>query len=128
MLLDKVRAYRAENRDKWLRQKRAYEQKRRAGASLDSTEAVALIERVLEEARCGLLYLDAYTGDLITEPEVDHIVPLSRGGKHEYENLCVTSGFNNRSKRDRHALVWLLERRRECRSGRSGSLGTTAPI
>jgi 5-methylcytosine-specific restriction endonuclease McrA len=108
--LQKVRDYRVANREKWLLQKRAYEAKRRSGGSLDSAAAVRLVRRVLDEARVPGGYLDAYTGEIINDPEVDHIVPLARGGAHEYDNLCVTSGFNNRSKRDTPMLVWMARR------------------
>lgn len=111
-LLDQVQAYRAANREKWLLQKRGYEQRRRSCAALDSVDAVALVARVLDEARVGRKWLDAYSGELISDPEVDHIVPLSKGGRHEYENLCVTSGWNNRSKSNRPVLAWMAQRRR----------------
>lgn len=101
-------AYRAANREKVLRQ-RVVSQQRREAKKLGKDDN-ALIERVLEEARFGDKYLDAYTGELIDRPEIDHIVPISRGGAHAYENLCVTSRSNNSSKHARPLLVWLATR------------------
>lgn len=106
----KVRAYRAANVAKVRRQRVIAEQKRRAQADLDKVASRELIESVLEESRFGALYLDAYSGELIAKPEVDHIVPLKHGGAHEYENLCVTSGWNNRSKNSRSLILWLAQR------------------
>jgi len=70
-----------------------------------------LYHQVLELSRVGHKYLDAYTGDLIDKPTVDHVVPLSGGGAHVLDNLCVTSFSNNASKNDTPLLVWLLKRR-----------------
>ncbi|MCK8788090.1 HNH endonuclease [Roseomonas sp. NAR14] len=105
-----VREYRTANIDLLRRQRVVSEQKRRAGARISSAESRALIERVLEEARFGDRYLDAYTGELIDKPEIDHIVPLKAGGEHVYENLCVTSGKVNRSKHARPLLLWMASR------------------
>jgi len=103
-----IKAYRDENREKTLRQRVISEQKRTAAKF--GQEDNALIERVLAEARFGDKYLDAYSGDMIDKPVVDHIVPLSRGGAHAYENLCVTSRSNNSTKHAKPLLVFLATR------------------
>ena len=79
---------------------------RLGGVTEDGVEDV-----VLSLARVGDKYLDAYSGDLIDKPTFDHIVPLSTGGHHIYDNLCVTSGSNNSSKRNVPLLIWLVRRR-----------------
>jgi 5-methylcytosine-specific restriction endonuclease McrA len=115
------RAYKSRNRDSLNRRlreqraaspdfrlyRRASEAKRRAAAGDATPEDV---RRVLEEARFGDRFLDAYTGELIDDPTIDHIVPLSRGGRHDYDNLCVTSRFNNTSKHNQSMLAWLARR------------------
>ena len=95
------------NQDRLRVQRRAYEAKRRAVTG-DATSAVVI--RVLEEARVGSRYLDAYTSELISNPTIDHIIPLSAGGPHDYWNLCVTSKENNSSKHVRPLLAWLAQR------------------
>ena len=39
--------------------------------------------------------------------EIDHIYPLSRGGKHELRNITPACGFCNRSKKNRLLSEWL---------------------
>ena len=73
-------------------------------------EVRAAIEQTLELARIGDKYLDAYSGELIEEPTIDHIVPLSKGGTNDLDNLCVTSLSNNSSKFNDDLLVWLVKR------------------
>jgi hypothetical protein len=38
---------------------------------------------------------------------VDHIQALSKGGAHDYWNMCVTSLANNSQKHARSLPVWL---------------------
>ena len=42
--------------------------------------------------------------------EIDHVVPLARGGKHEASNLAPACGFCNRSKKDRPLSEWFWDR------------------
>ncbi len=84
--------------------------KRRAAGFVTTSEARAAIAQVLELYRVGDLYLDVYSGELIKNAAVDHIVPLSRGGGPELENLCVTSKHNNSSKSDNSLLIWMIKR------------------
>lgn len=69
-------------------------------------------------ARVGSQYLDAYTGELIDDPTIDHIIPLASDGAHSALNMCVTSRFNNTSKHKTPMLVWLVKRleRQRCRA------------
>ncbi len=105
------RAKRLADLDAYRAAKRTSETLRKYKLTMPRGHAVALTRRVLEEARVGDKYIDAYDGTLIDKPEVDHIVPLSRGGKHEYENLCVTSKKNNSRKHAQPMLYWLCSRR-----------------
>lgn len=107
---DRVTSFRQTNAEHCRLQKRIYQQKRKAKSDMPAAENRELIERVLSEARFGDKYLDAYSGQLIDNPQIDHIVPLKSGGAHAYDNLCVTSGFNNGSKHCTPLLVWLATR------------------
>jgi hypothetical protein len=108
----KEREFALENRELVLCRRRAYEAKRRAVCGNNPRRSAngEVYLRVLDEARIGNLWLDAYDGELIDNPTVDHIVPVAKGGCHEYENLCVTSKANNSSKHTRSLLQWLAER------------------
>jgi 5-methylcytosine-specific restriction endonuclease McrA len=104
--------YRRRNLEKTRRQRADSEQRRRARGYNACVKSVrGLTAEVLESYRIGDRYLDAYTGDLVDKPTIDHVIPLSRGGAHAIENLCVTSRANNTSKHDTPLLIWLLQRR-----------------
>jgi hypothetical protein len=106
-----VAKHRADNRESLLISRRASEAKRRArGYNRACAESRKPIELVLELARIGSQYLDAYDGILIDKPTIDHVVPLHAGGDHVYENLCITSRRNNMSKHRTPLLIWMLRR------------------
>lgn len=106
-----LREYRARNREKVLRQRIVSEQKRQLrGYSRSRTDVARITNEALELARFWNLYMDAYSGTLIEKPVIDHIVPLSKGGDHSPENLCITSRANNSSKSASSLLHWLLRR------------------
>jgi 5-methylcytosine-specific restriction endonuclease McrA len=86
------------------------QQKRHACFGGTAAENRKIIEDALEFACFGDKYLDAYSGELIDRPTVDHIIPLSRGGQHSADNICITSFSNNASKNNKPLLSWLLER------------------
>jgi 5-methylcytosine-specific restriction endonuclease McrA len=110
-IIANVNAYRAANRDKVLLQRILSERKRRMrGYIRNHTGVRKIIDEALELARVGDKFLDAYSGELIDRPTIDHIVPLSAGGEHVLDNLCITSFQNNRSKRSAPLLVWLAKR------------------
>jgi 5-methylcytosine-specific restriction endonuclease McrA len=102
------------NREKRRMTLRISQQARRiaGGWSKNSKAVRKAIEETLELARIGNQYLDAYTGELIDEPTIDHIIPISKGGTNDADNLCVTSLSNNSSKFNDSLLIWLIKRRR----------------
>jgi hypothetical protein len=74
------------------------------------------VEQTLALARIGDWYLDAYTGELIDNPTIDHVTPLSLGGTNDADNLCITSLANNSSKFNDVLIVWLVKRTRQSRA------------
>lgn len=106
-----LRHYRSQNLTKVRLQRVVSEQKRRLRGYNACVKAVREVtERALELARFGDRYLDAYTGALIDNPTIDHIVPLSDGGAHTDDNVCVTSRAMNSSKHNTPLLLWLVRR------------------
>jgi HNH endonuclease len=107
----KCRLWVAQNLEKRRLVVRISQQKRRLkGWDVKSAEIRAAIEQTLELARIGDQYLDAYSGELIDDPTIDHIVPISKGGTNDPDNLCVTSMRNNASKFNDSLLLWLIKR------------------
>lgn len=105
----RVKEYRAANRDKVLLQRVISQQKRRLrGYDSHRNDVREVIETALELARIGDRFLDAYSGELIDNPTIDHIIPLSAGGTHDLDNVCITSFENNRSKRSTPLLLWMI--------------------
>lgn len=103
------------NRDSIRRWKVISEHKRRvlkmaAGSSMATRQE---IEEIFNQARVGDLYLDAYTGELIDDPTLDHIVSLASGGLHVADNMCITSFSNNASKNRHSMLSFMLRLRKE---------------
>lgn len=52
-------------------------------------------------------FVCAYCGTSDGAFEIDHIVPVSRGGQNDPENLCVACVTCNRAKRDRLVAEWI---------------------
>jgi 5-methylcytosine-specific restriction endonuclease McrA len=77
---------------------------------LSVSEAYRIIKEGCDQYKIGDKYLDVYSGELIDSPSVDHVVALSKGGKHEVDNLCVTSAKSNNEKHA-HSLIMFLWRR-----------------
>lgn len=91
---EKAKLYRAE----WKRKNRARstEYERRRKLARGSENLAAHYEFILSQAtHC------TYCGCLLAEKQVDHIQPLSRGGKHVKENLAVTCVTCNLTKNDK---------------------------
>lgn len=113
-LLAYDREYRQNNREKWqVYGRRNYANRKGAGFNPGDPSVRDAVAQALELARFGDRYLDAYSGELIDKPTIDHIVPLSKGGTSDVDNLCVTSRRTNASKRDNDLLVWLVKRAKQ---------------
>lgn len=87
--------------------------RRMKGVNRSKKSDMVAIDEALELARFGDRYLDAYSGELIDKPTVDHIIPLKSGGSHDSDNLCVTSRINNISKHVKPLIIWMAYRRRK---------------
>ncbi len=72
------------------------------GARLTSTEWQALRSRVFE--RDG--YLCAYCGKPTTNPHCDHVIPVSRGGTNDADNLVTACARCNLSKGNKRLGEW----------------------
>lgn len=99
--------YIGNNRELYLAGKRSSQAMRKTGLSSGANALV--LKQILDEAKFGNGYFDAYNCCVIQKPTIDHIKPLKRGGRHVYENLCVTSRQTNSQKNSRPFLIWLTE-------------------
>lgn len=54
----------------------------------------------------------AYCGDRPEILEMDHVIPLSRGGRHAIANIVPSCGPCNRSKNQSLLIEWRLRRER----------------
>ena len=78
--------FKAENTDYYLKLQRQYDSKRRASI-LKQTPPDADMSKIRE------IYLNCPKGY-----EVDHIIPISKGGLHHQDNLQYLTEHDNRSK------------------------------
>lgn len=95
---DYQRQWRDENRE------RARDQWRKAAHIRRAREAEAFIEAVdpltvyeTHQGICGICQLPVDAKEF----EIDHIIPIAKGGLHGYSNVQPAHRFCNRSKRDR---------------------------
>lgn len=113
-----MREYWNKNREKlnqekqvWCKKNRNYrnfiQQQRRAAGSLMFEQWVDLITAA--EGKCCVCGSK-------NSPQIDHIVPISRGGKTELSNLQVLCKFCNTSKGSKNFDLWLTERLQEIRT------------
>jgi 5-methylcytosine-specific restriction endonuclease McrA len=91
-------------REQYRRNSRTHAQrKRRATVKASSPrECLAKIARLLRERFCHWCCV-RLTPDTI---EIDHVVPLSRGGKHEPDNFVAACCWCNRSKHNKLIGEW----------------------
>jgi 5-methylcytosine-specific restriction endonuclease McrA len=54
----------------------------------------------------------AYCFALTPKPEIDHIIPVSRGGLHVASNVAPACRWCNRSKNGRDLVEWLFPKKR----------------
>lgn len=108
-VIDYNRQYRADNPEKargW--NKALWNKRREYGFIYGSADYAALKQECLGRCRAAGCWLDEYTGEILTKPTLDHIVPLSRGGApYDPDNIAVTSLENNRSKHNLPLIVWM---------------------
>lgn len=114
--------YQPENQEREREARRRRYRERREG--MGSAERMAFdIQNRLRAARwrapateywtaeyAGIVYRDscAYCGG--TGGHLDHVVPLSEGGLHEWSNLTSACGRCNQSKNNKGMLLWLARR------------------
>lgn len=70
----------------------------------------------------------AYCGNLAARIEMDHIVPLSRGGRHAIGNVLPACQECNRSKKAMLLVVWKSRRKELGYHGRSRTSSEGCPI
>jgi len=96
---DVRREWVANNRDK----RRSYEAKRRAiiaSATIGDLDEIKEIYRQAEEDEGIICYLCGEEIEL-GDRNVDHFIPISKGGSHSPENLRITHAFCNFKKHDK---------------------------
>jgi 5-methylcytosine-specific restriction endonuclease McrA len=52
----------------------------------------------------------AYCGNKFENLTMDHVIPLSKGGRHEIDNIVPACRFCNGSKHNKPLLIWMLKR------------------
>lgn len=78
--------------------------RRRAMIANCTTEnCSSAVKQLLRAHRCYWCWTEF---DLISRPEIEHIVPLNRGGKHSPDNLVAACRRCNSSKSDRLYWEW----------------------
>lgn len=95
---ENVARWREENYERHLAQARVYAATRRArarGQFIENVDAFVVYER--DQGICGIC------GESVPRErfDVDHIVPLAKGGEHSYANVQAAHPSCNYSKRDR---------------------------
>ena len=76
--------------------------KRTAVGTLTAAEFSAILER--QKHRCH------WCGDSIkTGSQIDHVIPLVRGGEHSAANVVGSCGLCNRRKRSKDPILWANE-------------------
>lgn len=85
--IDRSQQWRADNREK-SRPSRLLENDRRR-AKVRGAYVDRIYRKVVWERDCGICHLCGTVAEL-DNWHLDHIVPLSRGGMHSYENVAVS--------------------------------------
>jgi len=85
-----------------------YAQKRRAlkqQATINLKSILAWVKRVRKQSMAVCYYCQKHclSGDI----HFDHIVPLSKGGAHSVENLCVSCATCNLTKKAKPIHAWI---------------------
>lgn len=99
-----------ESREKQRGYNQLCEQRRRVAEKAPGEEALTTEQwreiKTRFEGRC------AYCFTLVAKPEIDHVIPVSRGGLHVASNVAPACRWCNRSKSGRDLMEWLFPRRR----------------
>jgi len=97
---DYTKRWRAENKEKVRIQWKVRQARKRAASGAHTTKDIRELYE-LQHRRCG------YCGiSLFNEYHVDHIMPLSKNGSNDPENLMIACRDCNLSKRDRLFDEW----------------------
>ena len=91
------------NAVKAIKRNRRMREKSVPGGGWNSKEEVQLIEDYGH--RC------AYCGKKTDKLEMDHVVPVSKGGNHSIDNIVPACRFCNTSKSNKPLLVWMHQQR-----------------
>lgn len=86
----------------------AASQKRRA-LKAKSAINLAAIQKWMQRVRSSKNSRCYYCSNLVSGSDLhfDHIIPLSKGGPHTVENLCVSCAKCNLTKRAKHITAWV---------------------
>ena len=110
------RAYHEAHREEIVARKRAYLQTRRgrAGSLADSSRRRArpggqeLTAGVMQEVQSAAGGICCYCGEPFDDGHIDHIIPVSKGGTNDRENLVYCCAFCNMSKGAKLLEDWLV--------------------
>lgn len=91
----RAKAWVEANRQRVSVHKKNYKARKRSAEGRYTVEDIALIRRSQRD-RC--LYCNCMLGG---DEHIDHLIPLSRGGTNWPENLALSCGYCNMSKRDK---------------------------
>jgi 5-methylcytosine-specific restriction endonuclease McrA len=97
-------AYYASHRE-YYKAKASERRARLAAAAVNLKGILSFVERMKAKPFC-LCY---YCGRKVTSSKIhfDHIVPLSKGGAHSVENLCVSCSGCNQAKYNKPIQAWV---------------------
>ena len=75
---------------------------------LSNSDYIAFIEKYYYDRRFNLLYANWLQGnkEKYLKPSLDHVIPFSKGGRAEINNLQIITWFENRCKNDLTQEEW----------------------
>lgn len=101
-----VRNWQIANPEKTITYKKNNKYKRREVINTSTLTSLDLLTWTNEQIKvcsyCGIACKDDY--------QIDHIEPLSKGGKHELDNLTIACPKCNREKSDTHLILWFINK------------------
>jgi len=83
-----------------------HERRRAALANAEGAFSIPEWKLVVKEYNNLCAYCNTKNENL----QIDHVVPLSRGGRNSIDNIVPACGSCNSSKRDKTLIVWMYER------------------